>query len=537
MTIEGPVAAGLPVAIAGGTPQRAAPAHLLFELDAGRVRANAQAAALLSLANGRSAALQLPMLMALLDGASAARLAASLAALATVAGAAAPATRLLLAPRHGGALDLLLERLAGDPPAIALGTLLLPEHAELETQPQASPGHSTTRREDPVRAGHAGLAVLAGGIAHDFNNLLVGVMGNLDLARYADDVGSGTQRHLDAALAAAERAAELCRQLLAFAGNGPVRAQVKDINDELRRVAPLLRQSVGQVARLVIDAGGGALPAALDSGLFVQLLLNLLANAAEASPNDGEIRVFTRPLELASAEAAAGTTLRIVGPDGASCDALWIGHEPAAGRYVQLGVADKGSGMTADVRARAFDPLFSTRGDGRGLGLPAVQGIVRQHGGCIGVSTEPGKGTIIAVLWPAGQGGAGSTARTPRRPREGTVLIVDDEPTVRDVLRLQLERLGYRTRAVENGLLALEHVREHGAELLAVVLDQTMPVMGGAEAYRHLREIAPRLPLVLTTGYGESNLLELIAGDAHAAFLPKPFALGRLREVLEHVTS
>jgi CheY-like chemotaxis protein len=143
----------------------------------------------------------------------------------------------------------------------------------------------------------------------------------------------------------------------------------------------------------------------------------------------------------------------------------------------------------------------------------------------------------VLVLLPATSAAASTAARPPRRAREGTVLIVDDEPTVRDVLRLQLERLGYRTRAVENGLLALEHVRAHAGELLAVVLDQTMPVMGGAEAYRHLREIAPRLPVVLTTGYGEENLLELIAGDVHAAFLPKPFALGRLREVLEHVTS
>ena len=124
-----------------------------------------------------------------------------------------------------------------------------------------------------------------------------------------------------------------------------------------------------------------------------------------------------------------------------------------------------------------------------------------------------------------------------RGPRSGTLLIVDDEPTVRDVLRLQIERLGYRSAAVGNGQLAIDYVHMHGDAVRAVVLDQTMPVMGGAEAYRRLREIAPQLPIIMTTGYGEENLLELIAHDQHAAVLAKPYALGRLRELLEQLTA
>jgi signal transduction histidine kinase/CheY-like chemotaxis protein len=493
---------------------------LLFELDTGRVRGTAAAATALGLSPGQALDLPLRALQALLDAPAAMQLAAHLGALA----AGTPPTGLQsLQLARGGVLSLRIEPLGGPGPRLALASMTVPG-TDMQLAADAAPP-----------AGHSSLAVLAGGIAHDFNNLLVGVMGNLDLARYADDVGTGTQRHLDAALAAAERAAELCRQLLAFSGNGPVRAQVKDMNDELRRVAPLLRQSTGHDAVLAITTGPGPLPAALDSGLFVQLLLNLLANAAEASRPGDEIRVATAALDIQGPGMDGPDSDGVPAADAAPLH--WIDHPPAPGRYVQLGVTDHGAGMSEAVLARAFEPLFSTRGEGRGLGLPAVQGIVRQHGGCIGVRSAPGAGTTVLVLLPATSAAASTAARPPRRAREGTVLIVDDEPTVRDVLRLQLERLGYRTRAVENGLLALAHVRAHAGELLAVVLDQTMPVMGGAEAYRHLREIAPRLPVVLTTGYGEENLLELIAGDVHAAFLPKPFALGRLREVLEHVTS
>ena len=391
---------------------------------------------------------------------------------------------------------------------------------------------------------HSSLSVLAGGIAHDFNNLLVGVMGNLDLARYSEHLSADTQHHLDAAQNAAERAAELCRQLLAYSGRTPVRTVVKDINEELRRVTPLLRRVVAQTpiavrashatatVQLVVEAAEGELRAPIDSGLLVQLLLNLVSNAAEACKQGGIVRVYTRAVRW---PPAAGT----IDMDADTGELRWINHVPAAGDYVQLEVVDNGTGMSESMQPRIFEPFFSSHGEGRGLGLPAAEGIVQQHGGSIALRSRLGHGTTVAVLIPAAHPSAPAhaPAQVQHQPRIGTVLIVDDEPAVRDVLRLQIERLGYRTAAVGNGQLAVDFVHGHGDAVRAVVLDQTMPVMGGTEAYRRLRDIAPRLPIIMTTGYSEETLLELIAHDEHAAFLAKPFAIGRLRELLEQLSA
>ena len=399
----------------------------------------------------------------------------------------------------------------------------------------------------PLATGnHASLSILAGGIAHDFNNLLVGVMGNLDLARYAEDLSPDTLHHLDAALDAAERAAELCRQLLAYSGRAPARNEVKDLNTELRRITPLLQRVVAQQCMatrsnaaapphiaLIIEPTTDELPALIDSGLIVQLLLNLVSNAAEACAAGGSIHVRTRAVQwpTSSVNTRAGTHGEL------SESTRWVNHAPAAGNYVQLEISDNGTGMSDSVQARMFEPFFSSHGDGRGLGLPAAYGIVQQHGGCIALRSQVGRGTSIDVLLPAAHPSMPAHTPVAHQPRTGTVLIVDDEPAVRDVLQLQIERLGYRTAAVSNGQLAIEYVHAQGAAVRAVVLDQTMPVMGGAEAYRRLRETSPTLPIIMTTGYSEETLLELIAHDQHAAFLPKPFAIGRLREVLEQISA
>ena len=366
----------------------------------------------------------------------------------------------------------------------------------------------------------ASLSVLAGGIAHDFNNLLVGIMGNLDLARYSDALPRDTVLHLSAAMQAAERAAELCRQLLAFSGRGPSRFETVDVNTRIRRISHLLIGSLPRHAALVLDLAEEALPVNLDPGQFTQLLVNLLTNAAEATRGESRIRLRTGWRD--GVAAPAGEVL--------------IAGAPAAGRFVAITVEDDGEGMDPALLARLCEPFFSTKGTGRGLGLAAVQGIVRNHGGALVLRSTPGTGTAVTVLLPAS--GIPQAARP--RPADArrtarTVLVVDDEAAVRDVLRLQLERLGYGTAAEANGRDGIAHVLARGAAIDAVMLDQTMPIMGGSEAYSRLRQIAPTLPIILMTGFGQDNIAGLIDADPHALFLPKPYALNRLARALREL--
>ncbi|MBI5489508.1 MAG: PAS domain S-box protein [Deltaproteobacteria bacterium] len=367
------------------------------------------------------------------------------------------------------------------------------------------------------------LGLLAGGIAHDFNNLLQAMLGSADLLRLDVPPGSPTLELVDQIRVAAREAAGLVRQLLNYAGRGQATLRDVELNELVRDMAELLRVSVPRTVTLELAPAGTPAPVRADPTQVRQVLLNLVVNAAEAV---GERRGRVR---LATGECPAGTEPH----EGTS--SVWI-ERPPPGPCVFLDVQDDGCGMDADTRTRIFDPFFSTKAQGRGLGLAVVQGIVRAHGAGLELHSEPGCGTTVRVHFPR------ATHAAPLRPSQaappeayrgsGLVLVVDDEEAPRMVARAMLERLGFATLDAADGEHAIEEFRRSSDRLAAVVLDLTMPGTGGDRVLAELRLIRPDVPVVMVSGYEEPALRDGLRPDV---FVHKPFVLEDLVEALRHV--
>ncbi|RMH18008.1 MAG: response regulator [Acidobacteria bacterium] len=370
------------------------------------------------------------------------------------------------------------------------------------------------------------LGVLAGGIAHDFNNLLVGILGNVELA--AEDLerdAGGVRRYLAGIERAARRAAELCDQMLAYSGKGKLIEKVIDLSALVREMADLLDSSVSKKARLEL-ALAEELPAIKgDATQIRQVVMNLITNASEAlDEGSGTIAIETGVVDVAGGELT-----------GAS-----VHEELAPGRYVYLQVADDGCGMDDETRARLFDPFFTTKFAGRGLGMAAVLGIVRGHRGAIRIASTPGKGSTFRVLLPAQDAPADRPSTAPPTADGshpgGTILVVDDEPMVREVVRTALEAAGYRVETAGHGRRALEVFRRRGvAHFAAVLLDLTMPELSGAETLKALRQLDPAVRVILASGYSEEEATRHLTGLEPAGFLKKPFRASELMRIVDRV--
>ena len=360
------------------------------------------------------------------------------------------------------------------------------------------------------------LGVLAGGIAHDFNNLLVGILGNVSVAR--EDVEAGTPH--DELLAdieiAARRAAELTTQLLAYAGKGRFNVQPLDVSAAVRETSSLLQSAISKRATLSLHLDDELATISADATQVRQVIMNLLTNASDAlNEQVGEIALRT------------GTMY---------ADEVYLAHCLAAdgvlpGQFVYVEVADTGVGMNSETLARIFDPFFTTKFTGRGLGLAATLGIVRGHRGALHVDSALGTGTVFRVLFPVFESRA-PTSRTPRSvvsiPRTGTILVVDDEESVRNVARRMLERHGYRVITANDGDEGLRVYAEHEATVIAIVLDVTMPSMSGTEVLADLRRRGKSVPVVLASGYTSESLHAAVPGTATPVFVQKPFITSAL---------
>jgi CheY-like chemotaxis protein len=359
--------------------------------------------------------------------------------------------------------------------------------------------------------------VLAGGVAHDFNNLLTGILGNASLALDGTPPRHPNRELLDDVVRAAERAADLTRQLLAYAGKGRFIVRAVDLSEMVRDISELMFVSVPRHVQLRLELSD-ALPAIeADPGQLQQIVMNLILNGAEA--------IGTEP----------GTV--VVRTSAQHVDESFIGTFPgegwslSAGPHVLLEVHDTGCGMSRETMARIFDPFFTTKFTGRGLGLSAVQGVVRSHRGALRVRSEPGQGTTFNILLPAhaavsAEGVPDTSARD--LTGTGTILIVDDEDIVRDTACHTLERFGYRTLAASNGAEAVAVFRVKRQEIDAVLLDLTMPVMGGEEALRELSAIDPSVRVLLSSGYNEMEAVQRFAGKGLAGFVQKPYTAAAL---------
>ena len=362
------------------------------------------------------------------------------------------------------------------------------------------------------------LGVLAGGIAHDFNNLLTGVLGNVSLAAAEIPPDSAAHGFLAQIEKAASRAAELCRQMLAYSGKGRFDVKALDLNALIRETMNLLGISISKRARLDFQLAP-SLPAVLaDTTQLRQIVMNLVINASEAiGERDGIVRVATGTAQLKAEDLARAN---------ASPDAR-------EGNYVWFEVSDTGCGMEPNVLKRIFDPFFTTKFTGRGLGLAAVLGIVRGHCGALTVTSAPGRGTCFRVLLPA-SGDAAEVNPDGALPAgewkgSGTVLVVDDEDTVREVATRLLEFLGFQTVTAANGREAVELFPTLG-EVRFVFLDLTMPHMDGQQTLREIRRLRPEQRVLIMSGFSAQDVASRFENDPFVDFIQKPFNLEQARE-------
>jgi PAS domain S-box-containing protein len=350
------------------------------------------------------------------------------------------------------------------------------------------------------------LGVLAGGIAHDFNNLLAGILGNAAAALAGLPEGSEARAALGDVILGARRATDLTRQMLAFAGRTSAHPKAVDLSEQVRNLLPTLQP--GARDRLILRLEGALPTVRADPDQIRQVLFALFANAREAiSEKGGTISFSTRLVE--------------VGPDAGE-DFEGGGILPP-GWYAQLEISDDGAGMDAKTRARAFDPFFSTKFGGRGLGLAAVLGIVRAHRGGVRVRSAPGTGTSVEILLPTGRGPRSATASQPPAPQARDVLIVDDEPQVRSAARRLLQALGHNVIEASEGTEALETLRLHKDQIGVVLLDLSMPGPSSAQTLHALREIDPRARVILCSGYPADIAAAQMGEELPSAFLSKPF--------------
>jgi len=369
------------------------------------------------------------------------------------------------------------------------------------------------------------LGVLAGGIAHDFNNLLTGVLGNASLARMDLPADSPVQPFLEQIEVAAVRAADLCKQMLAYSGKGRFVVNRLDLNALIEDTTRLLHVSISKRAVMKYQLAPG-LPVVLgDATQLRQVVMNLVINASEAiSDRSGFISVTT------------GLTRA----DRAYLAGAYFARDLPEGDYVSLEISDNGGGMSPEVLEKIFDPFFTTKFTGRGLGLAAVLGIVRGHKGALKVFSEPGWGTTFKILLPCAEGIAEEVARSSpgfaaNWKGSGKVLVVDDEETVRVTTARMIEATGFTTALADNGRTGVEEFTADPDGFALVMLDLTMPHMDGDEAFRALRAIRPDVRVLLMSGFSEQEVTARFSGEGLAGFIQKPFTLPALCEKLQEI--
>ncbi len=366
------------------------------------------------------------------------------------------------------------------------------------------------------------LGLLAGGVAHDFNNLLAVILGYADLSLAADCLDEPTRDSLGRLRAATIQARQLTDQLLVFTGRAPTHREAVELGALVAEELSILEVAVGRKARLSLELTAEGLPVVGDPVQLQQVVLNLVGNAGDAvSDPRGRIHLATGrvDVELDTLDAFQVRADRL-----------------ATGTYAMLEVSDGGSGMPPEVCDRIFDPFFTTKDEGHGLGLAAVAGIVRTHGGALRVSSRVGVGTTFTLLLPlaAAAPASSSEASLPAADWRGAgrALVADDDESVREVNQALLEALGFEVLAVSSGDEALSTVQAAPGAFRLAVLDVTMAGMDGVETRGALQALAPELRVLLVSGFAREEAVQMLRDEGGAPFLQKPFGLAELRQAL-----
>ncbi len=378
------------------------------------------------------------------------------------------------------------------------------------------------------------LGVLAGGIAHDFNNLLMAILGNADLALDEISSVSPARSKLRDIEKAVKRAAELARQMLAYSGKGNFVIEPINLNELVREMAHMLQVSISKKAVLKFNFADKLPLIDGDATQLRQIIMNLITNASDAiSERSGVIAISTGAMNC-SRDYLHTTTIAAL-------------HELSApmteGVYAYVEVADTGCGMDLQSQQKLFDPFYTTKFTGRGLGMAVVQGIVRGHKGTIKVYSEVGKGTNFKILLPVSESAVQAHLLEEEENQDGswqgrgTVLVADDEEAVCAVAKLMLEKIGFDVLTAADGREALRIFETHKDAITCVLLDLTMPHLDGEEVFRKIRLIGPNVKVVISSGYNESDATQRFIGKGLAGFIQKPYTYAslaaKIREVMD----
>ncbi|MFQ3683734.1 response regulator [Roseiflexus sp.] len=376
------------------------------------------------------------------------------------------------------------------------------------------------------------LGALAGGVAHDFNNLLASILGNTNLALLDTPRHSSVRACLEQIESAVHRAAELTRQMLAYAGRGRVTLESIDVKEVLNATRTLLHTITPSTVSIRHHFESESLMVRFDRSQLIQIIVALVSNAAEAiGDQTGQITITIGERTVDPTDLPLHT----------------VGADMHAGRYAFIEVCDTGCGIDPQTMARLFEPFFTTKQGRRGLGLAATLGILHSYGGAIQVESAPGQGSVFRVFIPAEQPAVESLSSAPTLPpslepaqpdsqeSRRIVLVVDDERSVRSVAARMVERLGYKTLQAPDGNTGVELFSAHADSIACVLLDVSMPVMSGAQVLQMIRAIRPDTPIILMSGYAGEELAERYGQLQPNGFLYKPFDTAELSACLDAV--
>ncbi len=380
----------------------------------------------------------------------------------------------------------------------------------------------TERKQLELRLLHSqkleSLGLLAGAIAHDFNNMLAAMMGNASLSLDTLSPSHPAYPTLAEVVLASRRASDLTQQLLAYSGRGRFVVKPIALTQLVAEVSKLVEAVMSKKIDLRMNLAHDIPCVDADSAQIQQVIMNLVINASEAiDENPGAVEVTTRTWDITDEE------VRQFFPDS--------GISP--GLHAYLEVRDTGCGMNDATKARMFDPFFTTKAHGHGLGLSAVLGIVRTHRGAMRVESSAGVGTTIQVIFPVSREAlapAHAGERSEALSGKGLVMVVDDEEAVRRMAKATLERYGYTVVVAQDGKEAVDIFATMADDVSAVLLDMAMPVMNGREAARRIVEIRPRTPILITSGYNESEAIDWIEQQGLSGFIQKPYTASQLAE-------
>ena len=366
------------------------------------------------------------------------------------------------------------------------------------------------------------LGVLSGGVAHDFNNLLMAILGHTELALLEMDKDAAAKDSVLHIQKSSQRAADLCRQLLAYSGRGAFEIRRIRLHVLVAEMLDLLKTSVSKKATLQINLPEELPSVSGDAAQLTQVIMNLITNASDAiGERTGTITVTGSLIE---SEADI--------PSGA-----FVSDEMPHGNYICIDVTDTGCGMNLETMERIFEPFFTTKVTGRGLGMAAVMGIVHSHRGALWLTSEEGEGTTFRVYLPAAKKEGRSTTFMAREQADvwkgsGLVLLVDDEEELRLVCEKMLRHIGFDVITAANGREAIENFKTQKADIEAVLLDLTMPDMDGEEVFRQLRNIDINVKVIIVSGFSLQEIEERFKNVGLLGALHKPFTMRELKKTL-----